>query len=95
MADVCHRSGRWLAYYDGRASRSENAEERTGIATGTSPGSLVADPGDPIGASAGGKGSLRYLSALALPDGASRLYYETSRLDGAHDLRTEYVPPTR
>ena len=29
------------------------------------------------------------------PTGGIRLYYETSRLDGAHDLRTEYVPPSR
>ena len=37
--------------------------------------------------------SLRYPSCVELPDGGTRLFYETSRLDGAHDLRTEYVPP--
>ena len=31
------RDGRWLAYYDGRASKEENAEERTGLAVGDRP----------------------------------------------------------
>ena len=29
------------------------------------------------------------------PTVGTRLFYETSRRDGAHDLRTEYVPPAR
>jgi hypothetical protein len=94
VAEVRHQSGRWLAYYDGRASKEENAEERTGLAVGDTPGQLVAQ-GGVIGSSPRGQGSLRYISALALPDGGTRLFYETSRRDGAHDLRTEYVPPSR
>jgi hypothetical protein len=94
VADVVHRGGRWLAYYDGRASKAENAEERTGIAVGVDPGRLVAG-GEPIGTGPDGTWSLRYISCLDLPDGGLRLYYETKRLDGAHDLRTEYVPPSR
>jgi hypothetical protein len=94
VAEVVHRDGRWLAYYDGRASKEENAEERTGLASGDTPGRLVAGEGV-IGVEPDGTGSLRYLSSVALPDGGTRLYYETSRRDGAHDLRTEYVPPAR
>jgi hypothetical protein len=94
VAEVVHRDGRWLAYYDGRAGKDENAEERTGFAAGRDPGALVAE-GDCVGAWPDGQGSLRYVSMVPLADGATRLYYETSRRDGAHDLRTEYVPPSR
>jgi hypothetical protein len=86
--------GRWRAYYDGRATAEDNAEEVTGVAFGTTADRLVAEPG-PVAVSPWGTGSLRYLSAVGLADGGLRLYYEASRRDGAHDLRTEYVPPSR
>ena len=85
---------RWCAYYDGRATVEDNAEETTGVALGTTPDRLVSQPG-PVAVSPEGSGSLRYLTAVRLPDGGLRLYYEASRLYGAHDLRTEYVPPSR
>jgi len=94
VADVVHDGTEWVAYYDGRADKAENAEERTGVAVGDSPGRLVARP-ERIGAGVDGEGSLRYVSTVVFPDGGMRLYYETSRRDGAHDLRTEYVPPWR
>lgn len=94
VADVVRRGSTWLAYYDGRPDKESNAEEHTGVAVGESPGRLVATPGR-FGAGPDGTGSLRYVSAVTLPDGGVRLYYETSRRDGAHDLRTEYVPPWR
>ncbi len=81
----------FFAYYDGRASADDNAEELTGTAVGAEPEHLVAD-GGPISGDAVGSGSLRYLTLLPERDG-HRLYYETTRRDGAHDLRTEYVPP--
>lgn len=93
-ADVVRLDGTWLAYYDGRASKEENAEERTGFAAGSSPDRLEPD-GRVLGTGPDGTWSLRYLSLVELPDGGIRLYYETKRLDGAHDLRTEYVPPSR
>jgi hypothetical protein len=78
-----------MAFYDGRASASQNCEERTGIAAGPGPGALsalgtswVAESGDP------GYG-LRYLTAVDLGDGSERLYYELTNARGSHDLVTE------
>lgn len=85
-----------LATYDGRATAAENWEERTGTAraertaTGLF-GALVADDRPPTGSPHSG-GGLRYLSVLARPDGPGfRLFYEVTRPDGAHELRTEVV----
>jgi hypothetical protein len=80
------------AFYDGRASAAENFEERTGVATGTDPSALAAVPvggSGPAAESSHGGGGLRYLEVLPLPGGQHRLYYELTRADGAHELRTE------
>ncbi|WP_245679100.1 hypothetical protein [Actinomadura hibisca] len=78
-----------VAAYDGRASASENYEERTGIAVGTTPGALTASGSEPWGRSPYSRGGLRYLEVLPTGDGGHRLYYEMTRADGAHELRTE------
>lgn len=51
-------------------------------------GPLRAQPGGPVRSPHAGRG-LHYVSAVALPDGGLRLYYEVTRPDGAHELRTE------
>lgn len=80
-----------IAYYDGRATAEENWEERTGVARIAELGSFEAIGDAPVGASPYGLGGLRYVSAVRLPDGDTRLYYEVTRPDGAHELRTTLV----
>ena len=79
--------GSVVAYYDGRASAAENFEERTGIAAGAGPAALTAH--GPIAQSPYDGGGLRYLCILGLGDFRERYYYELTRADGAHELRTE------
>ncbi|MGW0481152.1 hypothetical protein [Nonomuraea sp. NPDC003214] len=79
---------RVLAFYDGRADAAENYEERTGVAVGAGPAELTPVGGAPAAASPHGGGGLRYLDIVDLPGGGVRLYYEFTRADGAHELRT-------
>ena len=81
--------------YDGRATAGENWEERTGVARGKrlddgSFGPLTASEGEPLGSPHPPYG-LRYLSLVELPSARKRVYYEATRPDGAHDLRTELI----
>jgi hypothetical protein len=78
------------AFYDGRASATENYEERTGVAYGSEPGALTASAAlGPAAASAYHGGGLRYLDIVDLPGGGTRLYYELTQPDGSHALVTE------
>ena len=81
-----------VAYYDGRASAAENYEERTGIATGNEPIALTPIGDAPSAESPYGGRGLRYLDILPLGDGGYRLYYEMTKPDGSHELRTELRP---
>jgi hypothetical protein len=90
VTSVLPVDGGVLASYDGRATAEENWEERTGLATGSFD-RLQANGDAPLG-SPYPPGGLRYLSVLPLPAGGQRLYYEATRPDGAHELRTELLP---
>jgi hypothetical protein len=78
-----------VAYYDGRSSAEENFEERTGLAVGSSPDELTAVGTAPVAQSPTDCLGLRYLCILDLGNGRERLYYEVTRPDGLHELRTE------
>lgn len=76
----------WTAFYDGRATAEENFAERTAGAEGDAPVAFVPVTGPtPLGR------TVRYLSVVAV-DGGHRLYWEASREDGAHELRTLLLP---
>ena len=84
--------GRVEAWYDGRASASENWEERTGLAVGSDLTRFVSSGVEPVAQSPYPPGGLRYVSVVPLPaGGGQRLYYEGTRPDGAHELRTQLV----
>ncbi|HXW45955.1 MAG TPA: hypothetical protein VEL03_14265 [Streptosporangiaceae bacterium] len=89
VSDVRFTADGVVAYYDGRATAAENFEERTGVAVGALPGTLTALGSEPAAESPVGRRGLRYVSTLPLGDGRARLYYELTRADGAHELRTE------
>lgn len=78
-----------ITFYDGRANAAENYNERTGIAVGASPDHFESvSKNSPVAQSPDGK-ALRYLDIVPLSSGRYRLYYELSKSDGSHELRTE------
>jgi hypothetical protein len=89
VSAVWHDGESVVAFYDGRASVMENYEERTGIAVGADPAALAALGVHAAAESPYAGHGLRYLDILTLPGGAHRIYYEMTRPDGAHELRTE------
>ncbi|MGY1704609.1 hypothetical protein ACI79C_08550 [Geodermatophilus sp. SYSU D00697] len=84
-------AGTW-ALYDGRATAEENWEERTGLAVGDGDGRFTAVPDGPFLQSPHPPGGLRYADAVAVPGGGVRWFYEATRADGAHELRTVLLP---
>ena len=95
VSSVVVRDDELVATYDGRATAEQNWEEFTGTARGRRAadgtyGSLQPSADAPL-RSPHALGGLRYLSLLDLGDGRTRVYYETARPDGAHELRTELL----
>lgn len=77
----------WLGWYDGAASVSENYEERCGLVTSDDLRSWRRIGDRPMVGAAGGAGTVRYVEAVQTADW-TRFYYEYTRPDGSHELRT-------
>ena len=88
FADVLRLADGYLAFYDGRASAAENWEERTGAAIAESLAGPWRPVDGPVFVSPYGSSGLRYLSAVGTSDGV-RVFYESARADGSHELRTQ------
>jgi hypothetical protein len=80
------------ALYDGRATADENWEERTGLATAGAEGRFTAAGDGPQLQSPHPPHGLRYADVVAVPGGGARWFYEATRADGAHELRTVLLP---
>jgi hypothetical protein len=76
------------ALYDGRATAAENWEERTGLARANGDGRFVAAEPGPLLQSPHPPSGLRYADVVAVPGGGARWFYEATRPDGGHELRT-------
>lgn len=88
-------NGHVLATYDGRSSAAQNWEEVTGTAVGRLGddgliGPLIPSDEPPL-RSPHGPGGLRYLSVVPLDERRTRIYYEVTRSDGAHELHAELL----
>jgi len=91
MNTVVYRAPFWFGFYDGSKSVAENYEERCGLACSLDlrRWERLSITGPAIGPN-GGPGSVRYVEAVQGPDWV-RYYYEYTRPDGSHELRTSRV----
>jgi hypothetical protein len=88
LTTAIRHGGGWIGLYDG-STLEENYEERCGIAfsddlvhwrKGAANGPVIGTPSGP--------GGVRYVEAVDMPDGSTRFFFEYTRPDGSHDLRT-------
>jgi hypothetical protein len=88
---VYRHDGFFAGLYDGSGDVSENYEERCGLALTTDLRTWTRLSTDgPAAGPNGGPGSVRYAEAVQGP-GWTRFYYEYTRADGSHELRTVQI----
>jgi hypothetical protein len=93
LNSVYRADGRFVGLYDGSRSVAENYEERCGVAVSDDLRTWrKLSPDGPAVGNAGGPGTVRYAEAIQGP-GWLRFYYEYTRPDGAHELRTSLAAP--
>jgi hypothetical protein len=92
FATVVLDGPRTWALYDGRATQAENWEERTGLAVSDGNGGFAAVGDAPLLQSPHAPFGLRYADHVDLGDDGVRWFYEATRADGAHELRTVQIP---
>jgi hypothetical protein len=81
----------WLAFYDGSADKTENYEERCGLATSFDLTRWLRVTGDAPALTAAAGASLRYVDSVRA--GATRyFYYEYATPGRGHELRVAAVP---
>lgn len=90
LTTVLRTSDGWLGLYDGSADVAENYEERCGLAVSTDLRTWRRLGDGPLVGAAGGPGTVRYAEAVREASGI-RFYYEYTRSDGSHELRTSLV----
>ncbi len=89
---VYRHGGVFVGLYDGAGDVSENYEERCGLAVSGDLRTWTRLSTDgPAAGPNGGPGSVRYAEAVQAA-GWTRFYYEYTRDDGSHELRTVLVP---
>lgn len=92
LGSIIRQGPVWLGFYDGSASVEENYEERVGLCASLDLRSWHRlTPQGPWVTSPHGRGSVRYVEALAEPAGVL-YFYEFTLPDGSHDLRVQRVP---
>jgi len=92
FATVVLDGSRTWALYDGRATAAANWEERTGLAVADGEGGFAAVGDAPLLQSPHSPFGLRYADHVDVGDGTVRWFYEATRADGAHELRTVLLP---
>lgn len=92
LSAVIYRAPLFIGFYDGSASVAENYEERLGVAVSLDLRRWIRVTEEkPLVEAPHATGSIRYLDVIESEEG-TRIYYEYTRADGSHEIRTNLAP---